>query len=167
MSTQTVDQAEFGINPLDVVEELVIANEWPFQRSEDSQIETEVAGRWRDYRVVFIWEEDASALHFCCRVDVRVAACHRAQISELLASVNARMWLGHFDMSGEDDTVIFRHTSLLRGASSGSAEIIEDLLDLGISECDRYYPAFQLAMWGGKTPAEAIAAAIVEPMGEA
>jgi hypothetical protein len=167
MSTQTFQEADFAVNPLDVIEELVIANDWPFQRSEEGQLETEIAGRWRNYRVVFVWEEDSSALHVCCGIDVRVAACHRGVVSELLAQVNGKLWLGHFDLSGEDNAVIFRHTSLLRGASSGSADIIEDLVDLGISECDRYYPAFQLAMWGGKTADEAIAASILEPVGEA
>jgi hypothetical protein len=56
---------------------------------------------------------------------------------------------------------------LSRGHASVSNEVIEDLIELGITEADRYYPAFQLALWGGKSTDEAIAAAILEPMGEA
>ncbi len=165
--TEAFESSDYRINPLDIVEELVVANEWPFQRSEDGELETQIAGRWCDYRVVFVWQEDSSALHFCCRIDTKVAACHRAIISDLLATMNGKLWLGHFDLSGDDQTIVFRHTSLLRGIATVSAEIVEDLVDLGISECDRYYPAFQLAMWGGKTAAEAIDASILEPVGEA
>ena len=167
MTQQSIDQTDYQINPLDVVEELVVANDWPFQRLEDSELETQISGRWCDYRVVFVWQETSSALHFCCRIDTRVAACHRSIVSDLLATVNGKLWLGHFDLSGDDQTIVFRHTSLLRGISTVSAEIVEDLVDLGIAECDRYYPAFQLAMWGGKTAEEAIDASILEPVGEA
>ncbi len=167
MTSQLLEASDFSVNPLDIVEELLVANEWPFQRSEDGELETQIAGRWCDYRVIFVWQESSSALHFCCRIDTKVAACHRTIISELLATMNGMLWLGHFDLSGDDQTIVFRHTSLLRGISTVSAEIVEDLVDLGISECDRYYPAFQLALWGGKTAAEAIDASILEPVGEA
>jgi hypothetical protein len=161
---RTLDEA---VNPLDIVEELVVANEWPFQRSGEGELETEIAGRWCDYRVMFVWQEESSALHFCCRIDTRVAPCHRPIVSELITQVNGRLWLGHFDLSGDNETIVLRHTSLLRGIATVSAEIVEDLIDLGISECDRYYPAFQLAMWGGKSVSEAMAESILEPVGEA
>ena len=36
-------------------------------------------------------------------------------------------------------------------ASPGaSAEQIEDLVEIALSECERFYPAFQLVVWGGK-----------------
>jgi len=44
---------------------------------------------------------------------------------------------------------------------------VEDLLDVTISECERFYPAFQFLVWGGKSPSEALDAAIIETVGEA
>ncbi len=38
---------------------------------------------------------------------------------------------------------------------------------MALTECERFYPAFQLVIWGGKTPDEAVTAAMIEPMGEA
>jgi len=57
----------------------------------------------------------------------------------------------------------------LRGVdgTSASAEQLEDLVDIAVSECDRFYPAFQFVVWGGKDPTEAVELAILEPMGEA
>jgi hypothetical protein len=46
-------------------------------------------------------------------------------------------------------------------------EQIEDLVDISVSECERFYPAFQLVIWGGKSAEEAIAAAMIDPIGEA
>ena len=44
---------------------------------------------------------------------------------------------------------------------------MEDLLETAITECEKFYPAFQYVIWGGKDPAEAIEASILEPVGEA
>ena len=42
-----------------------------------------------------------------------------------------------------------------------------DLLETAIGECERFYPAFQFALWGGKKPHEAMEAAMLETVGEA
>ena len=46
-------------------------------------------------------------------------------------------------------------------------EQADALIDAAIGELDRYYPVFQFVMWGGKSPAEALTAAMVETAGEA
>jgi hypothetical protein len=55
----------------------------------------------------------------------------------------------------------------LRGAAGPSVEQLEDLVDISVSECERFYPAFQLVVWGGKKAEEAITSAMIEPIGEA
>jgi len=40
-------------------------------------------------------------------------------------------------------------------------------VDIAVAECERFYPAFQLLLWGGKSPDEAVAAAMLETVGEA
>jgi len=61
----------------------------------------------------------------------------------------------------------FRYAVLLRGIGTASVEQVEDLVDIAVSECERFYPAFQLVIWGGKSPEEAMATAMIEPIGEA
>ena len=41
------------------------------------------------------------------------------------------------------------------------------LVEIAVEECDRFYPAFQFVLWGGKSPADALEAAMVDPAGEA
>lgn len=154
-------------NPIDVVEELVMANEWPFDRSSDDEIAVEISGRWCDYRLYFVWQDEVSAMQFSCQLDMKVPPARRPPFCELLAEVNGRMWVGHFDASGEDHTPVFRHAVLLRGARGASTEQVEDLVEIAVAECERYYPAFQFLIWGGKTASEAVAAAILDTAGEA
>jgi hypothetical protein len=46
-------------------------------------------------------------------------------------------------------------------------EQLEDLVDIAITECERFYPAFQFVVWGGKSPKEGIGAAMLDTAGEA
>ena len=91
----------------------------------------------------------------------------RAEIYELLALVNDSMWLGHFGIWESEGLPMFRHALPLRGAPFLAPEQVEDLLDVTISECERFYPAFQFLVWGGKNPSDALDAAIIETVGEA
>ena len=61
----------------------------------------------------------------------------------------------------------FRHALLLGTQDYPQDEQLADLLDITISECERFYPAFQYVIWGGKSPEEAVQAAIIDPVGEA
>ena len=164
LSTETEIVAS---NPIDLVEEIVLANEWPHDRSSDEEMVVEISGRWCDYRLLFVWQEEISALHFSCSFDMKVPKARKLSVYELLAIVNEKMWLGHFDVCSDTGLPMFRHAVLLRGAMGASVEQIEDLVDMALTECERFYPAFQFVIWGGKTAEEAVISAMIEPVGEA
>ncbi|HYD67871.1 YbjN domain-containing protein [Azospirillum sp.] len=167
MSAVAVDTPKTIHNPLDIVEEIVTANEWPFDRSSEDELIVEIGGRWCDYRLYFVWQQDVSAMQFSCQFDMKVQANRRDAVSGLLAEVNSRLWLGHFDVCSEEHTPMFRQTTLLRGSRGATVEQLEDLVEIALSECERFYPAFQFVIWGGKSPSEAVSAAILDTMGEA
>jgi len=154
-------------NPIDLVEEIVQANEWPHDRASDEEMMVEISGRWCDYRLLFIWQREINALHFSCGFEMKVPRARRSAVYELLATVNERLWVGHFDLASDTHSPAFRQGALLRGAYGASVEQIEDLVEISLSECERFFPAFQLVVWGGKNAEEAIAAAMIEPLGEA
>jgi len=142
-------------------------NDWDFDRPSDRELTVQVPGRWCDYSLYFAWNADIAAMHFTCAFDLRVPAGRRAQVHELLALINEKMWLGHFGMWDDEGLPMFRHALLLRGLREASSEQMEDLVDTAIIECDRFYPAFQYVVWGGKTAADAISASLIETVGEA
>lgn len=154
-------------NPLDAMEQIIAANDWAFDRRSDSEMAAEAPGKWCDYGLYFSWSREISAMHFTCTFDLKVPAPRRGALFELLALANERLWIGHFGMDSDDGMPLFRHAMLLRGAQGASAESLEDMVDIAITECERFYPAFQFVLWGGKSPAEAMAAAMLECVGEA
>jgi hypothetical protein len=127
----------------------------------------EVTGRWCDYHMYFVWQHDASAVIFTCQFDLRVPDPKKIAVYELIGSVNEKLWLGHFDLLSDDGTVMFRHTVPLRGLQAASVEQLEDLVDTAVVECERFYPAIQMVVWGGQSVQNALAAALMETVGEA
>mgnify|MGYP001305195472 FL=1 len=167
MSLSYVDEKTSSDNPLELLIEIVGANDWTYERSGSDELAVEINGRWCNYRLFFIWQAEIGALHFSCVFETRVHQESFKPIYALLAAINEKLWLGHLDLSSEDGMPMFRHTLLLRGAGPASVEQLEDLVDISVSESDRYYPAFQFVIWGGKTPKEALDAALIEVVGEA
>jgi hypothetical protein len=167
MSALTVSTPETAANPLDVLEQIATANEWAFDRRSESEMAAEAPGKWCDYGLYFSWSNEISAMHFTCAFDLKVPEKRRRALYELLALANERLWIGHFGMDSDDGTPLFRHAVLLRGAPGASAESLEDMVDIAITECERFFPAFQFVLWGGKSPKEALDAAMLDCAGEA
>ncbi len=154
-------------NPLDLAEQLVSDRDWLFERPMDEELVAEVQSSWCNFRVWFSWQPELNAVVFSCAYDQKIPEKQRAKIYPLLAAVNEKMWLGHFDLGAEDGLVMFRHAMLLRGGAGASPEQMEDLIDIALVECNRFYPAFQSVLWGGNTVEEALEIAMLDTVGEA
>jgi hypothetical protein len=72
-----------------------------------------------------------------------------------------------FALWAEEGLPMFRYSLLLGPDLNLGADRLESLIDVAISECERFYPAFQYVIWGGKAPAEAVEAAMRDTVAEA
>jgi hypothetical protein len=167
MTTALVEHGPPKSNPLDLVEEIVTAHDWPFERAGEEELVAQIAGRWGDYRLFFAWNPEISALQFTCSLDLKVPENRRKSVVELLALINESMWAGHFELCAGEGTAMFRHSLLLRGAGGASVEQLEDLVDVALTEGDRFYPAFQFVIWGGRSASDAMVSAMIDTVGEA
>ncbi len=158
---------EVHANPLDLVEQIVAANQWPFERYSDTEMNVGVEGSWTRYHLWFAWRHDYEALQFSCAFDLRVPLQKMTPVHSLLALINEKMWFGHFDVWAEKGLLMFRHALLYRDGAEATAGQLEDLVEIALQECERFFPAVQFVLWGGKQPAEAMAAAMLETEGEA
>lgn len=167
MTSLSLHREDLSLNPLDLIEEIVTEHEWPFDRQGDDELTVGVAGKWCDYQLWFSWRADVGALQFSCAFDMKVSDQRRRDLHSLIVLLNEKMWIGHFDLWSDEGLIVYRHALLLRGGAGPTPEQIEDLVEIGLSESERFYPAFQFAVWGGKSPREAIEAAMLETVGEA
>lgn len=156
-----------GFRPLDIVEQLAEDNDWTFDRREDDEIAVIVPGSWCDYNLCFAWNEEVGAIHFSCAFDVRVPPERKLFVFELLALINEKMWMGHFGLFVDNSIPMFRHAMPMRGTKGPTREQIEDLVDIAILECERFFPTFQYVAWGGLTAKEAVTTTMIETEGNA
>ena len=154
-------------NPLDLAEQLIEDREWLCDRPMDEELLAEFSSQWCNYRIWFTWQEELGVLIFSCGFDTKLPEHKRKAVYPLLAAVNEKMWLGHFDIDSEEGAITFRHALLLRGGQGATSEQIEDLMDIAIAECDRFFPAFQTVAWGGSDTQDALQIALMDPAGEA
>ncbi|UIJ44735.1 YbjN domain-containing protein [Sphingomonas cannabina] len=163
-----VEDGSDGEAPIEMLERYYAAHGWNHERDED-EIVAKVKGSWTEYELRAVWRAEDGVLQFLCFPDVRVADERRAAIYEAIGLVNEQLWIGHFELWSSSGILLFRHAAMIDGDDGatmtlGAAEL---LVESAIDECERFYPVFQFVLWGGKTPREAIAAALIETQGEA
>jgi hypothetical protein len=163
-----MDEDGQGSEPIDMLEAWFEAHGWTNERVGDEEIVASTQGAWGSYELRGVWRSDDAVLQFLAFPDIRVADHQAAAIYETIGLINETMWIGHFEYWAGNGSLLFRHAALL-----GSDEQLltidqaETLVETAVDELDRFFPVFQFVLWGGKSPKDAIAAAMVETRGEA
>ncbi|WP_169570149.1 YbjN domain-containing protein [Sneathiella limimaris] len=168
MTTLLLSSEETDVcNPLDIVETIIDQNDWDYDRQGNNELTVGVEGSWCQYHLWFSWRPDLRAIHFSCAYDIKIPDKNMAVIYELMAMINERLFVGHFDAWRDEGLLMFRHALLLNKSGDLEEEQAQTLLEMGMKELDRFYPAIQFCIWGGKSPEDALDAAMLETMGEA
>src|SRR5579863_7038176 len=98
------------LDPLDVVERVLAAENLTFDRTEDGDLAFTLRGDWGDYELWFAWRPEADCLQLCLSFDRRAGKrTGRASAYDLINLINQRVWLGHFEVWPEDGEIVFRH----------------------------------------------------------
>lgn len=159
-------QADPESAPLDMLLALFEAHGWPAAIDGD-ELSGEIQGSWAKYQLKGLWRGEDNVLQILCLPDIRVAQEHMRDAQELLTIINEQMWLGHFDLWSNGRVLLYRNGTLLSDDGMLSLGQAQALVEIAVEECDRFYPAFQFVLWGGKSPRAALEAALVDAAGEA
>jgi hypothetical protein len=156
-------------SPIDVLESWFEAHNWGHDRLGEEEVIASCDGSWGQYELRGVWREDDRVLQFLAFPDIKITEAQYPAIYETIGLINEQLWLGHFELWSGNGALVFRHAALLDGDVDAilSTEQADALVDAAVGELDRFYPVFQFVLWGGKTPSEAISAAMVETQGEA
>ena len=168
MTIEDMEHDRDDAAPIDMLERYFAAHGWTAERDDD-EIVAKVKGSWTEYELRAIWREDDSVLQFLAFPDVRVADHARPAMYEAIGLVNEQLWIGHFELWSSSGILLYRHAAVISGDEEPALSLdgAELIVESAIDECERFYPVFQFVLWGGKTPKEALAAALIETQGEA
>ena len=163
---QTHDEADDAA-PVEMLAQLFEAHGWPCEFTGEDEISGEIQGSWTTYQVKGVWRREDRVLQLLCLPEIRVPDTKRKVAFELLAMINEQLWLGHFDIWSQGGVLLYRHGLMLGEEGLLSLTMAQVAVEAAVSECDRFYPAFQFVLWGDKSPREALDAALVDAAGEA
>jgi hypothetical protein len=161
------DDALIALDPLDVVERVLAAENLSFDRTDDGDLAFALTGDWRDFELWFAWRPEADCLQLCLSVDLKAGKALREAAHSLINLINQRVWLGHFEVWADDGEIVFRHALSLPDGERPSMAQTASMIDAAMEAADRFYPAFDFLISGGKSPEEAMAACMFETMGHA
>ena len=161
------DDVLITLDPLDVVERVLMAENLNFDRTEDGDLAFTLRGDWKDYELWFAWRPEADCLQLCLSIDRRVDKAAHARACELANLVNQRVWVGHFEVWTDDGELVFRHAMALPDGERPTLAQTASMIDAAMEAADRFYPAFDFLLAGGKSPQDAIDACMFETVGQA
>ncbi len=155
------------VHPIDIVEHLAEHHDWEFDRVGDDQIAMALEGQWRTYSITLAWSPNDETLRLIATFELEPPAEREAELFALLNRVNDSCWTGAFSWWGEQKLMVWRYGLVLSGGQIASPEQIDRMIVSAVATAERFYPAFQLVGWAGKTVDEAMHVAIAEAYGRA
>ncbi len=132
---------------------------WDFHRLPGHQaLEMGAAGEHGNYRLIAVVERDHPIVRFLTFVEGKVPEARRKEVTEFLTRANYGLLLGNFEFDVNDGEVRFKCSADLEDAELTHAQF-ENLLLIGLSVMDRYFPGLQSVIQGTSDAAAAIAEA--------
>ncbi len=155
------------IHPIDIVETLAEERSWDFDRVAEDQIAMAVEGSWRTYSVTLAWSAQDESLRLICAFDMAPPARRMSALYKMIALANDKCWTGAFTLWTDQKMMAYRYSLNLSGGAMASSAQINDMVRVAVLAAERFYPAFQLVVWGGETPEKALGIAMTEAYGRA
>lgn len=155
-------------DPIDLAEAVLSGDSrFAVERGESGDLSFTFKAAWCQVTGFLGWREELPAVLLTVAFDLAAEEDMRDKTARLVAMINENLWLGHFDMWSEDGSIVFRHSIPMVGRMELATGEIHALLAATMDAADRFYPAFDHVLRWGRTPEQALEAAMFETAGEA
>lgn len=155
------------LHPIDIVEHIAVHHAWDFDRVTDDQIAMAVEGLWRTYSITLAWSAQDETLRLICTFDMDPPKDKLPVLYETLNATNDMCWSGAFAFWQSQKLMVWRYGLVLAGDQAASPEQIDTMIRAAVLSAERFYPAFQLVIWGEETTEAAMKIAMDEAYGRA
>jgi hypothetical protein len=167
MSIELLRAPSPEVDPLEALEAVADELALSVERVDADELHVAMPGLWRDAGFWFTWRPELSTLQMGAPLDLKAPAGRINDVARLVAMVNERLWIGHFDLWSDDSSIVFRNAAVLPSDGRLDAGQAEILIKGAREAIDRFLPAFNFLIWGGKSPQEALDASMFETAGNA
>lgn len=155
------------VDPLEALETVADDLALSVERVDQDELHLAIPGMWRDAGFWFTWRPELSTLQMGAPLDLKAPKNRLGEVARLVTLVNERLWIGHFDLWSDDNSIVFRNAAILPANGLLDRVQAESLIKGAREAIDRFLPAFNFLIWGGKSPEEALEASLFETAGNA
>jgi hypothetical protein len=155
------------LHPIDIVESMAQTADWEFRRVADDQIAVVVKGQWREYTITVAWSDQDETLRLICTFEMAPDDEKLPYLYEVVNAANDQCWNGGFTYWREQRLMVFRYGLVLSGGQMAHPDQITTMIDAAVQTAERFYPAFQMVVWGDHSVEDAMQVAIAETVGRA
>ena len=167
MSIELLASSPLSADPIEALEAVADQRGYDAERIDEHELHLSIPGLWRDSGLWFTWRPELSTLQMGAPLDMKAPPSKAGDVCRLLALVNERLWVGHFDLWSDDNGILYRHAVVLPESGALDRGQAQRLIEGAGEAIDRFFPAFNYVIWGGKTPEEALEASMFETAGNA
>ena len=118
----------FSQNPIDIVEDVIHNKNCNFSRSDAHELVADIYTNMCQYRLYFNWSESLKSINFTVTFDIKFPLKKHSDIYELLAKINEKLWIGHFDITSKSGILAYRQTFFLPHENDMLFNQLEDLV---------------------------------------
>lgn len=165
MSIELIRKPKKTHHPMDALEAAADGLDFERDRVGETELHVMLPGVWRDIGLWFTWRPELSTLQMGAPIDLKAPAGRIDETSRLIVMINERLWVGHFDLWTDDHSIVYRHSAILPAGGALEGSQAEALIRAAREAVDRFYPAFNFLVWGGKDPDGALKASLFETAG--
>lgn len=167
MSIELIREPSKAADPLAALEAAAEGLEFEIERIGECELHVMLPCVWRDIGMWFTWRADVSTLQMGAPIDLKAPVGRVDEACRLVAMVNERLWAGHFDLWSDDHAIVYRNAAILPENPTVDPVQAEMFIRAASEAIDRFYPAFNFLVWGGKKPEAALDASLFETAGNA
>jgi len=146
-----------GVAPLlDVVELALQLRGWRYEQLRDDVIRLRVCGSAADYEIYLSAMQPIGVVRCFVVMPVRISAAFQTPAVDLINRFNHELLLiGNVEMQPDDGTPRWRVSLDVEGGDL-VPRMVNNMLDAGISACDRFWPALMAVGVLGSAPESAM-----------
>ncbi len=167
MRTSALDHEVAVADPLEAVERAAIETNAEYERFDEDEIRLLYSGSACDIQVFVTWRPEIETLLLCTSFDLKIPSNRFDAAAKLVVMVNERLLVGNFDIWSDNGILVHRHSVSLGGGAHFTAPQALQVIDAARDACERFHSAFNFLVWAGKSPRDALDAALFETVGEA
>lgn len=155
------------INPIDQIQALLALNDYDVIKEDEDELIVKIEQANIVYTLMFFWREELDILFVTIFSPYQVPPALHQSFLQLMNKINERVMVGQFSITEDIGMITYRNALMTRGMNHISEDQIQDLIEYGVEEYQRFIPAFDYMLGDSPNPNYAFEIAYFETEGEA